>query len=274
MSIYQETQTIMRTRFLSFVALLAALVLPVSVSAQTSLSETTLSAAVTASQNFITVASATGAVAGGGIYVDREFMVIGDGYVSGTRIPVQRRGPAVSHGASVPVYIGPAAAFVSSNRDGSCVAAAEPYTPVINTVTGDIWECNSAVEKWVNLRDLVVVTCRALLAADQIDQSCFTANRPYLVYRVNEVHTTAESTAATLTLTLRKQTGTQAVGSGTALQSGTINLKGTAQTVQTGTMTATEADLILATGDRLGLDYSTTATELAGTTVTIWLYPL
>lgn len=264
----------MRTRFALILALVAALFLPVLTSAQTALSETTLSAAVTAQQSFVVVASATGAVAGGGVYVDRELMRIADSYVSGTRIPVLRQGAAVSHAASVPVYIGAAAAFVQRNYDGSCVAAAEEHTPRINTLTGDIWECNSAVKKWVNLRDLTVVTCRALLAADQIDQSCFTANRPFLVYRVNEVHTTAEVTAGTLTAVLRKQTGTQAVGSGTALQSGTFNMKGTAQTVLSGTMTSTEADLILATGDRLGIDFSATATELAGSIFTIYLYPL
>lgn len=265
----------MRIRF-SFVvaALVAALSFPVSTQAQTALNETTLSAAVTAGQNFVTVASATGAVAGGGLYVDREYMTIGSGYTSGTRIPVVRAGAAVSHAASVPVYIAPAVAFVNRDYDGSCVAAEQDYLPRVNVSNGNIWDCNSAVEKWVNLRELTVVTCRSLLAADQIDQSCFTANRPYLVYRVNEIHTTAEATAGTLTLQGRRQQGTEAVASGDALFASTLNMKGTAQTLQTATLSATEADLILMTGDRLGLDFSASATELAGVTVTFYLYPL
>lgn len=264
---------IMRT-IVRVLALILTLAVPATLSAQTALNETTLSAAVTASANTVRVASATGAVAGGGIYVDREYMTISSGYVSGTTIPVIRSGRAVSHAASVPVYIAPATAFVNRDYDGSCVAANEAYLPRINVTNGNIWDCNSAVEKWVNLRDLTVVTCRALLAADQIDQSCFTANRPYLVYRVNEIHTTAEATAGTLTLQIRRQQGTEAVASGDALLASTLNMKGTAQTLQTGTMSATEADLILATGDRIGLDFSASATELAGVTVTLFLYPL
>lgn len=267
----------MRTRCLSLIlAPILALFLAVPTSAQTSLSETTVAAAVTSSQSFVQVASATGAVAGGGLYVDREFMRIADNYVSGTTIPVIRVGRAVSHAASVPVYLGPAAAFVTRDYDGSCVAASEDYTPRINTQNGNIWECNSVVEKWVNLRDLVVVTCRALLVADMVDQSCFTANRPYLVYRINYVHTTPES-AGTLTVRAMRQQGTEAPASGDLLATA-INAvaAGTAaQTVVTATLSATEAFLILETGNRLGLDFTDdTAGELAGVTVSFFLYPL
>lgn len=258
-------------------ALILTLAVPATLSAQTALNETTLSAAVTASANTVRVASATGAVAGGGIYVDREYMTISSGYVSGTTIPVIRSGRAVSHAASVPVYIAPATAFVNRDYDGSCVAANEAYLPRINVTNGNIWDCNSAVEKWVNLRDLTVVTCRTLLVADQVDQSCFTANRPYLVYRINEVHTTAES-AGTLTLIPRRQQGTEAPASGDSLVASAIDMVGAgavAQTLKTPTLTATEANLILATGDRLGLDFTDdTAGELAGVTVTFYLYPL
>jgi hypothetical protein len=268
----------MRIRFSFVVAALAAVLsFPVSSFAQTALSETTLSAAVTSSQNFVTVASATGAVAGGGLYVDREYMTIGAGYVSGTRIPVVRAGAAVSHAASMPVYIAPAVAFGNRDYDGSCVAAEQDYLPKINVSNGKVWDCNSAVEKWVDLRELVTVTCRALLVADQLDQSCFTANRPYLVYRINEVHTTAES-AGTLTIIPRRQQGTEAPASGDALTAAAIDMVGAgavAQTVKTPTLTTSEALLILATGDRLGLDFTDdTAGELAGVTVTFYLYPL
>lgn len=266
----------MRT-LLRSLALVLALVVPASVYAQSSLNETTLSGAVTSSQNFVTVASATGAVAGGGLYVDREYMTIAQSYVSGTTIPVVRRGAAVAHAASVPVFIAPAAAFVTRDYDGACVASAESHLPRINTTNGNIWDCNSAVEKWVNLRDLTVVTCRALLVADQIDQSCFTANRPYLVYRINYVHATPES-AGTLTVRPMRQQGTEAPASGDLLVATAINAvaAGTAaQTVTTPALTATEANLILATGDRLGLDYTDdVAGELAGVTVTFYLYPL
>lgn len=50
-----------------------------------------------------------------------------------------------------------------------------------------------------------------------------------------------------------------------------FDLKGTANTVQTGTLTATTADLQLATGDRLSLDFAGTLTDLAGLLVTVSL---
>lgn len=266
----------LRTFLQTILASVLTLALVAPAWAQTSLTETTVSTAMTASQNYIILASATGVVPGGGIYVDREFMRVGSGYTSaaGTRIPVIRGAKAVKHAASVPVYVAPAAAFVTKDYDGACSPADEAYSPLVNTENGNIWECNSAVAKWVNLRNLTIVTCRALLTADNIDQSCFTANRPYLVYRINEVHTTAEATAGSLTLIPKKQTGTTVVGSGTALITSSFNMKGTAQTVQTATMTSTAADLILATGDRVGIDFSAGGTELAGVTVTIYLYPL
>lgn len=267
----------MRTLFRAL-ALILALALPASLSAQTALSETTTAAAVTASATTVQVASATGAVAGGGLYVDREYMRIASSYVSGTTIPVLRVGKAVPHASGVPVYLAPAVAFITEDRDGSCVAASERYLPQVNVRNGAIWDCNSAVEKWVNLRALEIVTCKAgPLAADSIDQSCFTANRPYLVYRINYVAKTAEA-AGTLTLRPTRQQGTEAPASGDLLTAAAINAVTSgvaAETVNTPALTATEANLILATGDRLGLDFTDdVAGELAGVIVTFYLYPL
>lgn len=268
----------MRTRFTALaLAFVAALSFSLPASAQTALSETTLSAAVTSSQSFVVVASATGAAAGGGLYVDREYMTISDTYVSGTRIPVLRRGQAVAHAASVPVYLAPAAAFISQARDGACVAANEAYLPQVNIVTGAIYDCSSTVEKWVDLRDLVPVVCQTgPLATGSVDQSCFTANRPYLVYRINYVAKVAEA-AGTVTLIPRRQQGTEAPASGDALATAINCVAGTtaAETVVTATLTATESLLILATGDRLGLDFTDDVPgELLGVVVTFYLYPL
>jgi hypothetical protein len=267
----------MFTRIVRLVALLLTLALPASLSAQTALNETTTAAAMTASQTTIQVASATGAVAGGGIYLDREYMTIASNYTSGTTIPVIRAGRASSHAASVPVYIAPAAAFVNRDYDGSCVAAAESFLPRVNVTNGNIWDCNSTVEKWVNLRELVPVTCQTgPLATGSVDQSCFTANRPYLVYRINYVAKTADA-AGTVTLIPRRQQGTEAPASGDALATAINCVAGTtpAETVVTATLTATESLLILATGDRLGLDFTDDVPgELLGVVVTFYLYPL
>lgn len=268
----------MQTRFRSFVAALVAVVsLAAPVAAQTALSETTVSSAVTASQNFVVVASATGAVAGGGLYVDREYMRIADSYSSGTRIPVVRAARAVSHAASVPVYLGNANSFINRDRDGSCTAANEQYTPQINVNNGAIWECNSAVKKWVDLRKIETVTCQTgALATGSVDQSCFTANRAYLVYKITYVAKTAEA-AGTVTLIPRRQQGTEAPASGDALATAINCVAGTtpAETVVTATLTTNEALLILETGNRLGLDFTDDVPgELLGVVVTFYLYPL
>lgn len=263
-------------RSLAAVLLMGLLAVPAL--AQTSLNETTLSAAVTSSAQTIVLSSATGVADGYGIYIDREYMTVSASWTSGTTVPVIRRGQATSHAAGVPVFIGPAHAFVTADPAGSCVAASQPYLPVINVLNGNIWDCSSTVEKWVNLRDITVVTCRTgPLATGSVDQSCFTANRPYLVYKITEVHTTAES-AGTVTLIPRRQQSTEAPASGDSLVASAIDMVGAgavAQTVKTPALTATESLLMLATGDRLGLDFTDdTPGELAGVVVTFYLYPM
>lgn len=263
--------------FLAPVLVLVALWAPAS--AQTALNETTISTAVTATQNYVVLASAAGVVAGGGLYVDREFMRVASSYTSAmsTRVPVVRGSRSVSHAASVPVYVGAAAAFVTRDYDGSCVAASQEYSPRINTENGNIWECSSTVKKWVNLRALQTVVCQTgALATGSVDQSCYTANRGYVVYKITYVAKTAEA-GGTVTLIPRKQTGTQAPASGTALATAINCVAGTtpAETVVTATLSSTESNLILATGDRLGLDFTDDVPgELLGVVVTFYLYPL
>lgn len=273
-----ETITAMRTRFAPVLALLAALlILPVSTQAQTALNETTLAAAVTSSANTIRLTSATGIADGYGIYIENEFMTVAASWTSGTTIPVIRRDGAVSHAALTPVLIGPAPAFIARDRSGSCAATSEQYLPQVNVTNGKIFDCGANVEKWINLRDLVVVSCQTgALATGSVDQSCFTANRPYLVYKINYVAKVAEA-GGTLTLIPRRQQSTEAPASGDALATAlNVVTTGTAaETVATFTLTTTEADLMLMTGDRLGLDFTDdVAGELLGVIVTFFLYPL
>ena len=55
-----------------------------------------------------------------------------------------------------------------------------------------------------------------------------------------------------------------AITAGNALHSGTYNLKGAADTVQSLTLTSTVADLILAAGDKVCVDYSGVLTSAVG----------
>lgn len=106
-----------------------------------------------------------------------------------------------------------------------------------------------------------------------IDQNIYIAGRRMKVVGISEVHTTAGTDAGTVSLTLKKCTGTTAPASGTALHSTVINLKGTAQTVQSPALTDVESTLTLEPGDRLGLDFTGTITTLAGVCVTVDLIP-
>lgn len=260
--------------------LIALLTLTVPAFGQTTTTSTTLSAAVTStSQTSVVVAAATNVDAGGILYVDREAMQVVS--VSSTTVRVIRGVEGTRpnrHVTGAQVWVAAklqkSSVFVSTYRSGACTAASEAYLPQIDLLGGGIYDCPSAVGQWVNLRNQIVVTCRALLIADMIDQSCFTADRPYLLVKITEVHTTAES-AGTLTLIPKRQQSTEAPASGDALVATAIDMVGAgavAQTVKTPTLTATATFLKLETGDRLGLDFTDdTAGELAGVVVTFYL---
>lgn len=102
----------------------------------------------------------------------------------------------------------------------------------------------------------------------------FTADRKYRVEKITEIHRTAGNDAGAVTLAVGKASGTTADGSATTCMTGTFDLKGTAETLQTATLTATKADLILAAGDRLCLVDSGTPTTVADLCVTVILQPL
>lgn len=96
---------------------------------------------------------------------------------------------------------------------------------------------------------------------------------------ITEIHATAESTATTLTAYIEKLTGTTAPGSGSTVMSGTFDLKATANTLQTATLsmptTGDSSDPLLqfAAGDRVGIKISAAATELAGVVVCLTFAP-
>ncbi len=119
----------------------------------------------------------------------------------------------------------------------------------------------------------IVVTCTVLEVAGMLDQSCFIADKIYTVTAISQIHTIKE-TATALTIMPTKQEGTEAPASGQDLLSTGFNALSTAQTIQNGALTSTGADLILAVGDRLGLDFTTGATgELQGVVVSFTLVP-
>lgn len=124
----------------------------------------------------------------------------------------------------------------------------------------------------------IQVTFAMLANADLADQCFFIANRPYQIIGMRQVHSVAGSDPGSVNLQVTKDTGTNAPGAGTDLLTNNsnagFNLKGTANTVQVGTLTTTAAALKLAPGDRLSVDFAGTLTALAGVVVTVELRPI
>ena len=124
----------------------------------------------------------------------------------------------------------------------------------------------------------IQVTSAMLANASLADQCFFIANRPYQIVGIRQVHSVAGSDGGAVNLQVTKDTGTAAPGAGTDLLTNNsnagFNLKGTANTVQAGALTATAAALKLAPGDRLSVDFAGTLTAVAGVVVTVELRPI
>lgn len=100
------------------------------------------------------------------------------------------------------------------------------------------------------------------------DQVFFVAPAPCKIMAISQVHSTAAGGASTLTV--EKDTGTTAPGSGTAVQTGSFNLNATANTVQNAVL-KTDGTCTLAAGDRLAVNFANTIQSTAGMVVTVWL---
>lgn len=109
-------------------------------------------------------------------------------------------------------------------------------------------------------------------AAASVDSVFFTASRAMRVEAIRGFVTVAGTDGGAVTATIRKVPSGTALASGTALHSGTFNLKGTAVTQQTLTVSTTPADLLLAAGDSLAVDFTGVLTSATGC-VTVGMNP-
>lgn len=89
------------------------------------------------------------------------------------------------------------------------------------------------------------------------------------ITEIREVHQTAGTDASAVSLQIEKLTGTQALDAGVPCLATAFNLKGTINTVNTGALATTLADLRLVRGDRLAMDDAGTLTAVANVTVII-----
>ncbi len=134
---------------------------PFTASAQTSITTTTTSAAITGlntTQSFnITVGSATGMTVNGILYIDGSvYRILA---IASTTITVINQYMPATHASGVTVYVVPTAAQVGIRAVGSCLRstagqypAYSPYTLMFKLDTGDVGACrldSGAVNKWV-----------------------------------------------------------------------------------------------------------------------------
>lgn len=121
---------------------------------------------------------------------------------------------------------------------------------------------------WSDIASKKIVFPHTIIAADAATAANYTTfftNRiaPGYISGFWEAHQAAGSDAGAVNLQLEKLTGTQAPDAGATMLSVGINLKETANTVISGTLTATLANRNLALGNRLCLRDSGTLTAVS-----------
>lgn len=179
------------------------------------------------------------------------------------------------------------AAVYLSDTDGRLEGTTAPTVdvPIGRVIPG--WAAGSTADKllWIdctpyfsyNPSDPDRVLAIPIIAGE-VSKHVFIADRAYKVKSIEEIHSVV-STAAN-TLTIRKILAASASAPNAAaganvkeLLSAGLDLKSTVDTVVTGTLTGTAADLNLADGDKVSFALSAATTGLAGCVVTIVLTP-
>lgn len=108
------------------------------------------------------------------------------------------------------------------------------------------------------------IIANAEYVAASVDKTFFLATRAMRVKYIVARPTVAGTDVGAVTAVVRKVPDATAITSGTALHSGTFNLKGTANTNQVLALSTTSSDLDLAAGDALAIDFTGTLTSATG----------
>lgn len=146
-------------------AMLMGLALPVA--AQTTVTQTTTTAAIGGSPTggtanmLVQVTSATNIVVGTEIFIDREAMLVTAQGATTTNLTVQRGYDGTqmaAHASGAIVYAGPVSSagpgspFVMNDPPfGGCTLTAEQYSLRVSLGSGDIWACTGG--QWMNVID-------------------------------------------------------------------------------------------------------------------------
>lgn len=124
------------------------------------------------------------------------------------------------------------------------------------------------------IKEVHIVTALFPSTANLVDSVVFQSDGKYRIAQVQEVHATKGTDGAAVTLDLKKKSGLSAPFTDITVLGGTIDLKAAAATVQTASLSSTEANLIVNKNDRLWLDVTGFLTGVSGVQVTIVLIPL
>lgn len=101
------------------------------------------------------------------------------------------------------------------------------------------------------------------VTATSVDSYIYTATREVTVKSITAIPSVAGTDGGAVTATIRRCQSTENPTQGDDLIGTTkINLKGTVNTLQTLTLTSTTANLTLAAGDRLSVDFTGTLTAV------------
>ena len=151
---------------LTKITILGLLAVAFAFAQQNTIVQTSLSAAITATQTSFAIASATGVSApsfssgttGSNLYIvdpgQNKGELVAVKSISGTTVTVSRgqlagsRASAHVSGAMVLVATAPNW-FVTSDPQGACTTASTYATPVVNVQTGAQWICSSKTLSWV-----------------------------------------------------------------------------------------------------------------------------
>lgn len=167
------------------------------------------------------------------------------------------------------LYCGSTGAWVACNLGG--VAGALGLS-VPTGQTAVVTDVDSLTEGGVIVP--TTLTFKSDYDANSVDKWAFTANRALKILGITEVHAVAGSDGGTVTLDVRKVTSVDLPGAAASstvkeFLTAAFNLKSTANTVVAGTLSATAADITLASGDKIGLNFVGTLTALVGGVVTV-----
>lgn len=165
----------------------------------------------------------------------------------------------------MPLIVPPASYISGEKATKTDIAAIADYVNDVAAGTEPVTALDITTADGLTVNDIIVpqryyFNFRVGPHATVTEYDLMVAPRAMRVTAISVVPSTLQGGA--LTATIVKATGTSAPANGTTPMhtANAINLNTGAYTVQNITLTATTADLILAAGDRIGIDYSAALT--------------